>query len=66
MNQLLPKANYSDENCAMQIPAGPLEQLQQRKEVLEAKLNKVNAALDSLTKNPELANVLQLVAKALY
>lgn len=49
-----------------QFHLGPVEQLQQRKEVLEAQLNKVNAALESLEKNPELANVLQLVAKALY
>lgn len=46
-------------------PAGPVDQLKQRKSILQGELDKVNAALDALEKNPEVANIIQLVGKAL-
>lgn len=46
-------------------PAGPVDQLKSQKHHLEAQLAKVNAALDALNKNPEIADILQLVGKAL-
>lgn len=46
-------------------PAGPVDQLKNQKQLLETQLSKVNAALDALNKNPEIADILQLVGKAL-
>ncbi len=60
--------NYKGEPtslCGSMEPAGPIDQLKSRKSMMEQELKKVNAALEALEKNPELANIMQLVGKAL-
>lgn len=60
--------NYKGEPTAMcgsVESAGPIDQLRQRKSMMEQELKKVNDALEALEKNPELANIMQLVGKAL-
>jgi chaperonin cofactor prefoldin len=66
MNGLIPGAERMPYNPTdMLQPAGPVDQLRQRKSMMEAELAKVNAALEALDKNPEIADILQLVGKAL-
>ena len=45
--------------------SGTVDQLKEHKSRLESRLAKVNAALDALEKNPEVAEILQLVSKAM-
>lgn len=42
------------------------EQLESKKKDLEVRLKEVNDALDSLKKNPELENMLNLIARVRY
>lgn len=46
-------------------PSGPLDYLRQSKGKLEGELARVNAALDALEKNPEVAEIMQLVGQAM-
>lgn len=46
-------------------PQGPIDRLEQRKRVLEAELEKVDSALAALKANPQIAELLQLVGRAL-
>lgn len=66
MNELV-HYPHSMTGCDTSVrPAGPIDQLRQRKELLEAQLAKTNEALEALEANPEIARVMQLVGKALY
>lgn len=47
-------------------PVTVTDQLTQRKQLLEAELTRVNAALDALAKNPGVEEILNLVSKAVY
>lgn len=67
MNELLNKLPQGGGmDCAVQsMPCGPIDQLRMQKESLEGRLKQINAALEALEKNPEIANLLQLVGRAL-
>lgn len=50
---------------AQVAPSGPVDHLRQMKGRLESDLARVTAALDALEKDPEIADVMQLVGQAL-
>lgn len=56
---------YPSENACQIAPSGPIDNLRTQKANLEGRLKTINEALDALEKNPQLAEVLQLVGRAL-
>jgi hypothetical protein len=65
MNGLAKRADYPDQVGTLAQPATLLQRLTLQKHDLESRLANVNAALDAMNKQPEVAELLERVMRVL-